>query len=62
MTQRRPLQNNLSYPPSPPPDRIVVIRQGKIVEEGRHEDLLAANGMYAQLVFRQLRGGAEAAE
>lgn len=30
-------------------DRIVVIEQGQIVEEGRHTDLLARRGRYAQL-------------
>lgn len=30
-------------------DRIVVIRDGKIIEEGNHESLLAAGGHYAEL-------------
>lgn len=30
-------------------DRIIVIDHGKIVEEGNHDDLLAANGYYAEL-------------
>ncbi len=30
-------------------DRIIVIQDGGIVEEGRHEDLLAANGAYTKL-------------
>ncbi|WP_102372591.1 ABC transporter ATP-binding protein [Enorma phocaeensis] len=34
-------------------DRIVVIRDGEIVEDGRHEDLIRAGGEYAQLWSRQ---------
>ena len=34
-------------------DRIVVIRDGEIVEDGRHEDLVGAGGEYAQLWSRQ---------
>ena len=34
-------------------DRIVVIRDGEIVEDGRHEDLVRAGGEYAQLWNRQ---------
>jgi ABC-type multidrug transport system fused ATPase/permease subunit len=30
-------------------DQILVIRQGRIVERGTHEDLLALNGLYAKL-------------
>jgi len=33
-------------------DLIVVMDKGRIVEQGRHADLLAANGMYAQLHSR----------
>ena len=40
-------------------DRIVVIDHGRIVESGRHEDLLAKNGMYAKLYQLDLtQGGA----
>ena len=34
-------------------DRIVVLEDGAIVEEGRHDDLLAAEGRYAHLWNRQ---------
>jgi ATP-binding cassette subfamily B protein len=30
-------------------DRIVVMEQGRIVESGRHDDLLSAGGAYANL-------------
>jgi ABC-type transport system involved in Fe-S cluster assembly fused permease/ATPase subunit len=35
-------------------DRIVVLEDGLIVEEGRHDDLLAADGRYAHLWNRQV--------
>jgi ABC-type transport system involved in Fe-S cluster assembly fused permease/ATPase subunit len=34
-------------------DRIVVLEDGVIVEEGRHDDLLASEGRYAHLWNRQ---------
>ena len=34
-------------------DRIVVLDQGRIVEQGNHESLLAANGIYARLAALQ---------
>jgi ABC-type multidrug transport system fused ATPase/permease subunit len=34
-------------------DRIVVLDQGKIVEEGDHEALMARKGMYHRLVSMQ---------
>ena len=37
-------------------DRIVVLENGQIVEEGQHEDLLAANGTYARFWNRQSGG------
>jgi ATP-binding cassette subfamily B protein/subfamily B ATP-binding cassette protein MsbA len=35
-------------------DRIVVLEGGQLVEEGRHEDLLKKNGLYARLYHQQL--------
>ena len=37
-------------------DRIVVMENGKIAEDGAHEDLLSAEGMYANLWAHQVRG------
>jgi ABC-type multidrug transport system fused ATPase/permease subunit len=34
-------------------DRIVVMDQGRIVEEGSHEDLMEQKGMYHRLVSMQ---------
>lgn len=34
-------------------DRIVVLQQGKIAEEGTYEELIARNGFFAELVERQ---------
>jgi ATP-binding cassette, subfamily B, bacterial len=36
-------------------DRILVIDRGRIVDQGRHEDLLAAGGLYARLYETQFR-------
>jgi len=37
-------------------DRIVVLEQGRIVEQGTHDDLLAAGGTYARYWNRQSGG------
>ena len=34
-------------------DRILVVDEGRIVEEGTYEDLIARNGLFAELVARQ---------
>ncbi len=36
-------------------DKILVVRDGDIVEQGRHEELLAANGFYAELYNSQYK-------
>jgi ATP-binding cassette, subfamily B, bacterial len=49
-------------PPSPPPplsppppqaDQILVVDDGRVVERGRHTELLAAGGLYAELYRTQ---------
>ena len=36
-----------------PYDRILVIDGGKVAEEGSYEELIAKNGLFAELVSRQ---------
>ena len=40
-------------------DQILVVEDGRIVERGRHDELLAAGGRYAELYATQLAGPAE---
>ena len=35
-------------------DKIIVLYEGAIVEEGRHEELVERRGMYYQLVKKQM--------
>ena len=37
--------------------QVIVIENGCLVEQGTHDDLIAANGIYKQLVIRQLTAG-----
>jgi ATP-binding cassette subfamily B protein/subfamily B ATP-binding cassette protein MsbA len=37
-------------------DKIVVMDQGRVAEEGRHDDLLAKGGLYAGLYRLQFKG------
>lgn len=34
-------------------DRIIVLDKGKIIEDGKYEDLIKQNGFFAELVERQ---------
>ena len=36
-------------------DRIIVLRNGEIIEEGNHDDLLAEGGHYAELYTTYFR-------
>jgi ABC-type multidrug transport system fused ATPase/permease subunit len=38
-------------------DRVVVLDGGRVVEEGTHDALLRASGLYARLYRGQLREG-----
>jgi ATP-binding cassette subfamily B protein len=42
-------------------DRIVVMEQGRVVEEGRHQELVARGGLYARLARLQFSAGPDAA-
>ena len=37
-------------------DHIIVLNEGRIVEEGNHEQLLQFHGLYAEMYRRQLVG------
>jgi len=37
-------------------DRIIVLRLGEVVEQGTHAELVAANGLYAELFSMQAAG------
>jgi len=37
-------------------DQILVLQQGKIMERGRHDDLVQAGNLYAQLYLKQFKG------
>ena len=39
-------------------DRVLVLDEGKVVQEGPHAELVEADGLYRQLVERQLSGAA----
>ena len=37
-------------------DRIIVLKEGQVVEDGSHEELLARGGLYAELFTLQAEG------
>jgi len=41
-------------------DEIVVLQEGRVVERGRHEELLARDGVYRQIYDLELRDQEEA--
>ena len=40
-------------------DRLLVLDDGRIVQEGTHDELLAQGGLYADLYAKQFRTGTE---
>jgi ABC-type multidrug transport system fused ATPase/permease subunit len=40
-------------------DRVLVIEDGRVVEDGRHDDLLQRDGHYAELYRRWTRNGSQ---
>ncbi len=40
-------------------DQIIVLESGKIVEHGNHEELMARNGIYAEIYETQVKGKEE---
>ena len=34
-------------------DKIIVINNGEVVEQGNHQELIALNGFYANLYYKQ---------
>mmetsp|Transcript_57053 Transcript_57053/g.92415 ORF Transcript_57053/g.92415 Transcript_57053/m.92415 type:complete len:941 (-) Transcript_57053:15-2837(-) len=43
-------------------NRIMVLHEGEVVEDGTHEDLLSKDGRYAAMISRQLQGGKDTAD